>query len=178
LKISIPVSTASQAVQSIEIYSQQEAIDDSRKLRAAADKRRSLGVIMLVRILVAISLLIPAVVCAGPVPPQGVWSGSIGTKTIIACFNEGSRWTSYASYYYVDHLKPIVLTTRDTDSFWHEENDTGLWELSAPANGIVVGTWRHPKTQKTLPIKLGFVDGGDDKTPCVRLVVASFFQGG
>ena len=123
---------------------------------------------MLARTLVAISLLIPAVVCAGPVPPQGVWSGSIGTKAIIACFNEGSRWTSYASYYYVDYLKPIVLTTRDTDSFWHEQNDTGRWELSAPANAVVVGTWSHPKTQKTLPIKLSFVDGSDDKTACAR----------
>lgn len=123
---------------------------------------------MFARILIAVSLLIPAVVCASPVPPQGVWSGSIGTKAIIACFNEGSRWTSYASYYYVDHLKPIVLTTRDTDSFWHEENDTGLWELSAPVNGVVVGTWRHPKTQKDFPVKLGFVDGSDDKTACAR----------
>jgi len=123
---------------------------------------------MLVRTLVAISLLIPAVVFSGPAPPQGVWSGSIATKAIIVCFNGGSRWTSYASYYYVEHLKPIVLTTRDTDAFWHEENDTGQWELSAPVNGVVVGTWSHPKAQKTLPIKLGFLDGGDDKTACAR----------
>jgi hypothetical protein len=123
---------------------------------------------MLVRTLVAISMLIPTVVCAGPMPPQGVWSGTIGTMAIIACFNEGTRWASYASYYYVDYLKPIVLTTRDADAFWHEENDTGLWELGVPANGVVVGTWSNPKTQKTLPIKLGFVDGGDDKTACAR----------
>lgn len=123
---------------------------------------------MLVRTLIAISMLIPVVVNAGPMPPQGVWSGTIGTKAVIVCFNEGSRWTSYASYYYVDHLKPIVLTTREADSFWHEGNDTGLWELSPPANGIVVGTWSNPKTQKTLPIKLGFVDGENDKTACAR----------
>lgn len=122
----------------------------------------------MLRTLIAILLLIPAFVCAGPVPPQGVWSGTIGTKAIIACFNEGSSWTSYASYYYVDYLKPIVLTTIDTDSFWHEEKDTGLWELSAPANGAVVGTWSNPKTKKNLPIKLGFVDGSDDKTACAR----------
>lgn len=123
---------------------------------------------MLARTLVAISLLIPTFACAGPAPPQGVWSGSIGTKAIVACFNEGSRWTSYASYYYVDHLKPIALATRDTDSFWHEQDNTGSWELSAPANGMVLGTWSHPKTQKTLPIKLAFVDGGDDGTACAR----------
>ena len=39
LKISIPVSTAPQAVQSNEAYLPQETIDDLRKLGAAADKR-------------------------------------------------------------------------------------------------------------------------------------------
>ena len=39
LKISIPVSTASQAVQSNEVYLPQEAIDDLRRLVVAADKR-------------------------------------------------------------------------------------------------------------------------------------------
>jgi hypothetical protein len=34
-----PVSTASQTVQSNEVYLPQEAIDDLRKLGAAADKR-------------------------------------------------------------------------------------------------------------------------------------------
>jgi hypothetical protein len=38
-----PVSTASQAVQSNEVYLPQEALNDLRKLVAAADKRRSLG---------------------------------------------------------------------------------------------------------------------------------------
>ena len=116
----------------------------------------------------AILLLIPAVVGAGPVPPQGVWIGTIGTRSIIACFNEGSSFTSYASYYYIDFLRPISLTTRDTDSLWHEEGDTGLWELSTPGDRTVFGVWRSKQTKRTLPIKLDLVDGSDDKVACAR----------
>lgn len=123
----------------------------------------------MLRPLIALILSIPALACAAPKSPQGVWSGTLGTKAIVACFNEVSRWTSYASYYYVDHSKPITLTSGDRDAFWHEsDDDTGLWDLSAPANGVIVGTWSHPKTRKTLPIKLGYVDGSDDKTACAR----------
>ncbi|HEY6094130.1 MAG TPA: hypothetical protein VIU93_04180 [Gallionellaceae bacterium] len=122
----------------------------------------------MLRISVVAFLLISTTVFAGPMPPQGVWNGTIGTKAIIACFNRGSRWTSYASYYYVDYLTPISLTTRDNDSYWHEEHDTGLWELSAPADGIVIGTWSNPKTHKTLPIKLSYVDGSGDDAACAR----------
>jgi hypothetical protein len=100
--------------------------------------------------------------------PQGVWVGTIGTKAIVACFNKGSRWTSYGSYYYIDYLKPIALTTRETDSYWHEQNDTGQWELAAPLNGVIVGTWRNQKTGKTVPIKLAIMDGNDDETACAR----------
>lgn len=124
--------------------------------------------ILYARSLAATILLIPVVVCAGPAPPQGVWSGFIGTKAIIACFNEGSRFGSYASYYYIDRLKPIALSTREKDSLWHEQNDTGLWELSAPVDKVVVGTWSQPKAQKSQPIRLKFVDGRDDKSACAR----------
>ena len=126
-----------------------------------------LKVIML-RTVLALFFLIPTSVGAGPMPPQGVWSGTIGTKAIIACFNEGSRWVSYASYYYIDYLKPIVLTTREVGSFWHEENDSGQWELNAPFDRVVLGTWTDPKTKKTLPIKLHLIDGSEDKTACAR----------
>ena len=77
--------------------------------------------LMLWRALASLLLLTPCVADAGAVIPQGVWSGTIGTKAIVACFDKASSWTRYGSYYYVDHLKPISLTTRETDSYWHEK---------------------------------------------------------
>jgi hypothetical protein len=118
--------------------------------------------------LMAMLLLSVAVASAVHMPPQGVWRGTIGTKAIMACFNEESPSTSYASYYYVDYLRPISLTTRNTDSFWHEGNDTGLWKLSVPANSAIVGTWSSPKTRRTLPIKLDYIDGSEDKAACAQ----------
>jgi hypothetical protein len=109
----------------------------------------------------------PFTVLAGAASPQGVWSGTVGTKSIIACFNKGSPWTAYGSYYYIDYLTPIVLHTREKDSYWHE-GDTVLWELTTPVNGHLAGTWRNGKTGKTLPISLTFVDGNDDESACAR----------
>lgn len=123
---------------------------------------------MLTHAVLVVSLLFSAFAFAGPGAPQGVWNGFIGTKSIIACFNEGSSFTSYASYYYVDHLKPIGLAKRDSDSLWHEEDGSGLWEMSSPDAENIIGVWRNPKTQKTLPIKLSLVDGRDDMTACAR----------
>ena len=124
--------------------------------------------LMLWRALASLLLLTPCVADAGAVIPQGVWSGTIGTKAIVACFDKASSWTRYGSYYYVDHLKPISLTTRETDSYWHEKNDTGYWELAAPIKGIVDGIWRNQKSEKFLPIKLAIVDGADDDAACAR----------
>ncbi len=112
-------------------------------------------------------LLMPSTVLAGAASPQGVWSGTIGTKAIVACFNKGSPWTAYGSYYYLDHLIPIALHTREKDSYWHE-GDTGTWELTAPLNGPIVGTWRNGKTGKALPISLTLVDSKDDETACAQ----------
>jgi hypothetical protein len=97
--------------------------------------------------------------------PQGVWSGTIGTKAIVACFNDNG----YGSYYYIDYLKPISLSKGGyKDHYLHEHNDTGRWELAVPVNGTVAGTWSNEKTGKTLPIHLALVDGDDDESACVR----------
>jgi hypothetical protein len=122
----------------------------------------------MLRLSLYLLLLISHLVCAAAMPPQGVWRGTLGAKAIMACFNESLGTTAYASYYYIDHLKPIVLTTREADAFWHEENDTGRWTLDAPLNGSIAGSWIHPKTKNTLPIQLYVVDGRNDKTACAR----------
>jgi hypothetical protein len=118
---------------------------------------------MNLRIFLAISLLIPAEMFAGAADPQGVWSGSIGTKSVVACFNNES-----GNYYYVDHLKPIGLDIGDTALNWSEYGDTGQWQLTAPAEGFLAGTWSHSKAKKKLPIKLKLIDGRDDDTACSR----------
>ena len=120
---------------------------------------------MLGRLLFFLLQLTPFAVFAGAPSPQGVWSGAIGTKTIVACFNKGSL---YGSYYYIDYLTPIALSTRDKDSYWHEENDSGQWELAAPMNGVITGIWRSEKTGKTLSINLALVDGSEDESACAR----------
>ena len=118
-------------------------------------------------ILRAISLLTPCITWGGPLPPQGVWAGHVGENAIVACFNEGSQWTTYASYYYIHQLQPITLHTRESNRLWHE-SDAGTWELSAPDNGVVTGLRSDKKTKETIPIKLRYVDGSDDKTACAR----------
>lgn len=121
---------------------------------------------MIVRVLLLIWLLCPFIVHAGAISPQGVWEGTIGAKAVTACFDAVSRGTSYGSYYYADILKPIGLTTRDEDSFWHEDKETGLWELDAPVNGVIIGNWRNPKTKSSLPIQLRLIEGKDDDKAC------------
>ena len=120
------------------------------------------------RLVILLLLLTPFTVSAGAASPQGVWGGTVGTKAVVVCFNRGSPWTAYGSYYYVDYLKPIVLTTRDTDPYWHEQGDTGKWKLAAPVNGVIVGTWSNESTGKVLPISLALVDGNDDESACAR----------
>lgn len=100
--------------------------------------------------------------------PQGVWSGTIGTKPVIACFNDKNG--SEGSYYYTSHLEPIhLIKSKNTESYWdeHEPNNDkkNKWELSAPANNTMTGVW-HGKAGKTLPIRLALIDGNDDERAC------------
>ena len=119
------------------------------------------------QILLVSMLLIRCAAGATAVVPQGVWQGTLGKKAIVACFNKGFPGSSYGSYYYLDHLEPIAIT-RDRDAYWHERNDTGLWELSVPVSGLISGVWRNPKNRKNLPIKLALVDGEKDDIACAR----------
>ena len=118
---------------------------------------------MITRIILAISLLRPDDMFADSAHPKGVWIGSIGTKSVVACFNKES-----GNYYYVDYLKPIALDMGDTALNWGEWADTGQWQLTAPAKGFIAGIWSHSATKSKLPIKLKLVDGRDDETACSR----------
>lgn len=98
----------------------------------------------------------------------GVWGGTLGAKSIVACFNGGGGH-GYGSYYYKAHLKPIRLTTRSSENIWYEDNETGLWNLAEPENGVIVGEWSSPKTNKTYPIRLQALIDKDSEAPaCAR----------
>lgn len=99
--------------------------------------------------------------------PIGVWNGTLGSRSIVACFNGGDGSDS-GSYYYKTFLKPIRLTTRSSENIWHEDDETGVWKLGKPANGAISGEWSSPKTNKTFPIRLQLVDGASDEAACAR----------
>ncbi|MCL2022203.1 MAG: hypothetical protein FWG81_09010 [Betaproteobacteria bacterium] len=109
--------------------------------------------------------------------PLGVWRGTIGTETVVACFNKGDQRTPHGFYFYTAYLKPENLVIRneyknDNSYGYDEQSKYGKlrvrWELSASDNGVMVGTWRDENTEKALPIYLTLVDGDDDKFACNR----------
>lgn len=114
-------------------------------------------------ILYSIWLFSPLAVGANATALKGVWEGTIGTKAVTVCFN--ADFPS-GSYYYKQFLTPIQLTVQDKDAFWHEEKETGLWELVAPVNGIIRGSWHSPKIKASLPIQLQLIGGKDDDKAC------------
>lgn len=130
-------------------------------------KSRNLRPRTFIEILLVGALLIP-LAGAAAVVPQGVWKGTLGKKAIIACFNKGDSGSSDGSYYYLEHLEPIAIRTTEKDPYWHEEKDTGVWELAAPSRGAVSGVWRNLKTRKSLPIRLMLLDGNHDEAACAR----------
>lgn len=100
--------------------------------------------------------------------PTGVWSGTLGLRSIVACFNDGEG-SGYGSYYYKTFLKPIRLTTRRSGNVWYENDDKGVWNLGEPENGVILGEWSSPKTHKSLSIRLELlVDKDSDAPACAR----------
>lgn len=108
-------------------------------------------------------LLVPFLArAAGTVEvPRGVWEGTLGTKSIVACFN--AEFPS-GNYFYKQYKKAIPLSRVEKDSFWHEGGYTGLWLLEPAKGNTLTGTWKSVKgTPVTLPIRLDLSDatGGD-----------------
>lgn len=119
-------------------------------------------------VILALLLSMPLQVIATEPTAKGVWQGTLGTRQITVCFNEVSpEYTNWSSYYYNDFLKPIQLTKDGGASVWKESEDTGQWEIGTPRGDVLTGTWRNPKTNKTLPITLQRVETDDVmRAPC------------
>ena len=113
-------------------------------------------------VLCSVWLFCPLAVGANAAQLKGVWEGTVGTKAVTACFN--ADFPS-GSYYYKQFLKPIQLTAKD-DKYWHEEQETGIWELATPVDGVILGRWRSPKTRAGLSIQLRLVDGAGVGNAC------------
>lgn len=106
---------------------------------------------------------LPASAHAGA--PSGVWSGSVGSQKIMACFDSSGE----AAYYYLKHYKTIALSPVEQKSLaWTEGRDdviSGNWQLRAAAPERLEGDWSDGK--RSLPIVLRRVyAGAGGKSSC------------
>lgn len=123
---------------------------------------------MIKTLLYLVATFLSLVASAETGPPIGVWSGTLGSKSIVACFN-GGEGSGYGSYYYKTFLKPIRLFTRNSGNVWYEDDETGVWKLGESVNGIISGEWSSPKTNKTFPLYLELLTDKDSDVPaCAR----------
>jgi hypothetical protein len=103
--------------------------------------------------------------------PQGVWKGTLGKAAIVACFNkEGAG----GSYYYVRYLAPLALYYRAENDRWYEPpqraypGKSDKWQLEAPRDGSLHGSWTAADGKRSSPVTLSLVDGSDDPRACAR----------
>jgi hypothetical protein len=93
---------------------------------------------------------------------NGVWSGTIGERKILACFisNDNSDYTNETGYFYL-HLAQIIQLRPDPEhpNRWLEGDrtkTTGVWEIKEQ-NDSITGYWSNLLTDsdsQTLPILL------------------------
>jgi len=100
----------------------------------------------------------------------GVWRGTVGTHSIMACLQ---RANSGAAYYYVEHGLSIALSPEpDTDgTTWSERTndgtESGTWALDKAQDNTLIGWWSDATGKRTLPIHLTrVVAPGDPGNAC------------
>ncbi|XVO86715.1 hypothetical protein ACQ9Y2_23735 [Pseudomonas palleroniana] len=86
----------------------------------------------------------------------GVWKGTLGKSTIVACFNGADG--EHGSYYYQRILTPIQLTQASDNSPWVEAGNTGFWALQPPQGDRLSGAWSKTPGGTPLPLNLQRVD--------------------
>lgn len=90
-----------------------------------------------------------------PVPPYGVWQGTLGTQAVQVQLLPDS---CDASYFYLRHLWGIRLQPQGADGLnWREGTDSDAgpsWSLHRSGPDTLSGEWRDAAGQRRLPLQL------------------------
>jgi hypothetical protein len=98
--------------------------------------------------------------------PQGVWSGTLGTNEIVACFDTRSDDGKLnGSYYYVRSLDPIALTRQAGKGAW-AEGTNARWVLTLVEDNRLEGVWRRSDDRKELSVRLSRLPGTNANQAC------------
>ncbi len=89
-----------------------------------------------------------------------IWTGTLGTMPITACFDD--QFTADGIYYYNKHLVPLRLVDIDereplvlTEVEGFSERNGSSWTIDSRSDDRIFATWR--KGDRTLPIRLSAV---------------------
>lgn len=99
-------------------------------------------------------------------PRSGVWSGTVGSAKVMACFGMRPMGRGLGgSYYYVKYQAPLGLLPSDTGQTF-EETGGPIWTLAATGNDELSGTWRKEGSEKLLPVRLSRSPGTTRADDC------------
>lgn len=114
-----------------------------------------------------VCLMLAGTVHAAVSPLRGVWSGTIGSQSVMACFDPGS---GSSSYYYPRYPMGLVLIDPSMPGGdWQEKSQgkvSGGWSLQPPVNDQLLGTWHAANGKRSAPIKLTRIGAAGDAAPC------------
>ena len=109
--------------------------------------------------LLASSLTASAMVTENASPENGVWTGTIGSSKVMACFmrDNNPAHTNQSAYFYLRYSKLIsLIPDPDSKTLWVEgdnKNPSGIWKINVQHDRIT-GNWSNLAKTKTLPIFL------------------------
>jgi hypothetical protein len=99
-----------------------------------------------------------------PSPLEGVWSGTVGSYAVMACFESTDGLEGV--YYYRSQLQPIALRRADegaalTETVGFDTPTGATWSVERGADGLIIGQWDGEVAGKSrqLPIRLSPVAG-------------------
>jgi hypothetical protein len=105
------------------------------------------------------SLTASAMVSDKAYPENGVWTGTIGDRKVMACFmrDYNPAHTNQSAYFYLRYSKLISLVPDpDSNALWLEgdsKSPSGIWKINVQHDRIT-GNWSNFAKTKTLPILL------------------------
>jgi hypothetical protein len=105
---------------------------------------------------------------------HGVWSGTIDSLRVQACYDAGD-YSSEGKYFYLRRLGTIPLRANDKKpgeltEGWADTKDVARWRMTSIAKDRAEGTWTG--SGRTLPIRLArlpFTTSEEFSTPCASL---------